>query len=357
MLKTLEGVNLNFSLLWYMKDFLTTNQRLAYVTIHKKCKDKKKADRIKSILMLDKGFSYNEIAELLLLDDITIRRWYEIYKLDGIKSLLKYYFVGGVGKLEIQQEQELCVHLENKIYLTAKEIVAYVEGKYGVKYSPKGMTKLLHRLGFSYKKPKHIPGKANELAQLEFIDKYNQLKADKGTDDKIYFMDGVHPLHNSQPAFGWIKKGKEQTLKTNTGRQRININGAYDIENHKAIIREDESINAQSTIALLKQMLEEQPLGMLYIILDNARYYRSNLVQEFILKNDRVKFMFLPPYSPNLNIIERLWKIFKKKTTYNEYYEKFSVFKEKCMGFFENLDQYKTELESLMTDNFQIIQA
>ena len=80
-------------------------------------------------------------------------------------------------------------------------------------------------------------------------------------------------------------------------------------------------------------------------------------MQEFIEQNPRIKLFFLPPYSPNLNIIERLWKIFKKKTTYNKYYEKFSVFREKCMEFFQNIEQYKTELESLMTDNFQIIQA
>ena len=126
-------------------------------------------------------------------------------------------------------------------------------------------------------------------------------------------MDGVHPLHNSQPAYGWIKKGKEQVLKSNTGRMRVNLNGAYNIENHKAIIREDESINSQSTIALLEQMLKEQPLGMLYIILDNAKYYRSQLVKDFLIKTKEYKFVFLPPYSPNLNLIERLWKFFKKK--------------------------------------------
>jgi transposase len=215
----------------------------------------------------------------------------------------------------------------------------------------------LHQLGFSYKKPKHIPGKANQKAQEEFIARYTQLKETKSPEDRIYFMDGVHPLHNSQPAYGWIRKGKEQALKANTGRMRVNINGAYDIENQKVIIREDESINSQSTIALLEQMLKEQPFGILYIILDNARYYRSQIVKEYLEKNQRVQFVFLPPYSPNLNIIERLWKLFKKKTTYNKYYEKFAVFKEKCMGFFENIDKYKIELDSLMTDNFQLIQA
>ncbi len=168
-------------------------------------------------------------------------------------------------------------------------------------------------------------------------------------------MDGVHPMHNSQPAYGWIKKGKETILVTNTGLQRVNINGAYDIENLKIVIREDERINAQSTIALLEQMHKEQPLVVLYIILDNARYYSSKLVQGFILENTRIEFVFMPLYSPNLNIIDLLWKFFKKKITYKEYYEKFSVCKKESMGFFQNIERYKSELQTLMTDNFELI--
>lgn len=307
--------------------------------------------------MLDKGFSYQEVAELLLLDDLTIRRWHECYKSKGINTLIKDNYSGGKPKLDIGQQEELSRHLESRIYLTAKEIAIYVKENFGVTYRPKGMAKLLHRMGFAYKKPKHVPGKANAQDQKAFIEKYEKLKDDKSEADHIYFMDGVHPLHNSQPAYGWIKKGKEKTLKSNTGRQRININGAYDIENHNVVIREDESINAQSTIKLLGEMLKAQPSGTLYIILDNAKYYRSAHVKEFLESNPRIEFVFLPPYSPNLNVIERLWKFFKKKTTYNEYYEKFSVFKEKCMAFFENIELYRNELKSLMTDNFKIIQA
>ena len=130
---------------------------------------------------------------------------------------------------------------------------------------------------------------------------------------------------------------------------------AYDIENQKVVAREDKSVNAQSTIALLEQMLKEQPFGLLYVILDNARYYRSRLVQGFLEENPRIRFMFLPPYSPNLNIIERLWKFFKKQLTYNKYTEKFSVFKKNSMGFFQNIEKYKAELQTLMTDNFELI--
>ncbi|MCP4161447.1 MAG: hypothetical protein GY760_15340 [Deltaproteobacteria bacterium] len=78
---------------------------------------------------------------------------------------------------------------------------------------------------------------------------------------------------------------------------------------------------------------------MFYTNLDNVRYYRSKLVKGFILQNTRIEFVFLPPYSPNLIIIERLWKFFHEKITYNEYYEKFSVFKEDSMGLFQNIEK------------------
>ncbi|MBM3435739.1 MAG: hypothetical protein FJY07_05925 [Bacteroidetes bacterium] len=90
-------------------------------------------------------------------------------------------------------------------------------------------------------------------------------------------MDGVHPLHNSQPAYGWIRKGTDMVLQSNTGRERLNLNGAYNIEDHTAVVIESESINAQSTVVLLEEMMRKQPKGLLYIILDNARYYRSEI--------------------------------------------------------------------------------
>jgi transposase len=241
--------------------------------------------------------------------------------------------------------------------MTAKEICKYVEVKYGVHFTSKGMTNLLHRLDFTYRKPKHVPGKADALAQEAFLEKYQKLKETKGAEDRIYFVDGVHPLHNSQPAYGWLKKGYDYTIESNTGRSRVNINGAYNFEEQKVIIEESSTINAQSTVALFKKILKEQPLGMIYIILDNARYYRSHVVQDFLLDHPRIQLMFLPPYSPNLNLIERLWKFFKKKTTYNTYYEQFSHFRQSCLAFFKNIKIYREELRTLMTDNFQVIQA
>lgn len=340
-----------------MNNFLSSGEVDVLKKMHKKSREKRTSDRIKAILMLNSGYSYEHIAEVLLIDDSTIRRWHLRYEEGGIEHVLADYYIGGTGKLTEKQLKTLTEHLEDNVYMTAKEICAYVTKKFKVEYSVKGMTNLLHSLGFRYKKPKHVPGKANVELQEKFIDAYQKLKEQKKPEDRIYFMDGVHPLHNSQPAYGWIRKGTEIVLQSNTGRDRLNLNGAYDIEHYTAIIHEASSINGQSTVELLKDIKQKQAKGKIYVILDNAKYYRSTVVQSFIKSNKRIKLIYLPPYSPNLNVIERLWKFFKKNVTYNMYYEKFAVFRHHCLQFFKNIDQYKNELETLMTDNFQLIQA
>jgi transposase len=353
--KILENI-LQF-ILHLMAGFLTSDQIKSFERMHRVEKRKQPSDKIKAILLLNRGFSHTEVASILLIDMTTVWRWHQIYAEKGLDGLLQDNYCGGSCKLSDAQLADLNEHLENHVYMTAKEICVFVKKTFKVKYTSKGMTSLLHQLDFTYKKPKHIPGKANSAAQQEFIEMYTQLKEDKAAEDRIYFADAAHTLHNSQPAYGWIKKGINMVIPSNTGRQRINLNGAYCIEDHSAVVHESETVNAQSTIELLKEIMRKQPLGLIYIILDNAKYYHSQLVSEFLNQNLRVQFLFLPPYSPNLNVIERLWKFFKKKVTYNSYYAEFAVFRFYCLNFFKNIKKYRPELETLLTDNFQLIQA
>jgi transposase len=319
---------------------------------HRKQKDKRVADRIKTILNLNEGYSFHEISKFLLLDDSTLRSYYAIYSREGIRGLLEFNYVGGLSYLSTKEIEQLDVHLQKKMYLTSKEIAHYIEQKYGVNYTLAGVRGLLEKLDFVYKKTKHLPGKGDLKAQKLFEKQYHKLKANKGKNDKIYFMDGVHPLHNSMLCNGWIKKGMEKAVKSNTGRDRLNINGACNVEDIEVIIHEDISVNAQSTIRLFDKMQVHQPKGNLFVIADNAKYYRSILVSAYIKKNSRIKLIFLPSYSPNLNLIERLWRFYKKKILYDKYYETFQEFKQKTKTFFENIQFYKEELISLLKDNF-----
>ena len=99
-------------------------------------------------------------------------------------------------------------------------------------------------------------------------------------------------------------------------------------------------------------MLINQPQGILHVIADNARYYRSILVSQYIKKHPRINLIFLPPYSPNLNLIERLWRYYKKETLYNTYHQTFTDFKNTTLNFFENIENHKNQLLTLLRDNF-----
>lgn len=233
-----------------------------------------------------------------------------------------------------------------------------MEGEFGVLYSVQGMTDLLRRMDYVYKKPRRLPGKHPDVqTQLAFQAQYEAIKQSKGNHDPIYFMDGTHPQHNSVAAYGWIKRGTDKTLQSNTGRKRVNINGAVHIEALDTVVRFDEMVNAQSTIELLKSIEARHPMAnKIYLFCDNARYYRSRLVQEY-LQCSKIVLIFLPPYCPNLNLIERLWKYFRKEVLYNRYYEHFADFKAACQAFFDHIQDHAKALRTLLAEKFQIIAA
>lgn len=326
--------------------------------IHKQLKDKKLAYKINVIILLNAGYSYEEVQEVLLLDERTIRRYEEIFLKEGIEGLSENKYQGRMPKLDTNQEKELKEHLEEKCYSTAKEIKIYIKEKYDIDFTRDGLVITLHRLGFNYKKTKIIPGKADNEKQKRFVEEYKELKKKLNTKNQtIYFIDGVHPTHNVKPSYAWIKVGTDKYIKSNTGRERVNLNGAYNPISNTVEIREDKSINSNSTIELFKTLEEKhKDLEEIHIICDNARYYYSKAVMEYVSKT-RIKLHFLPSYSPNLNLIERLWKFFKKKIMNNKYYEKIGDFRTAIKDFFKNIEEHKEELKKLMNENFHIFEA
>lgn len=334
---------------------LTQEQREEIKRLHRHCPKRKYADKLKALLLLDKGFSCVEVGEILLLDDDTVRKYRDQYLSRGAGSLLTDNNKGTSSYLSTAQLEDLDKHLTANTYSDSKGIVDWIEKKFSLSYSTSGINTLLKRLGFVYKKPILTPCKADLAKQQDFVEKYAELKADLDQDDQIYFVDGVHPQHNTIANYGWIKKGVAKHLKTNNGRQRVNINGAINLNKKQVLYVEDERINAQTMIALLQLMLKEQKKGKIHIILDNARYYHALLVKDFLKDNPRINFHFLPPYSPNLNIIERLWKILKRNVVYNKFYQKFEDFKFAVFDFFENKVWKNQDFKNLLSDNFQII--
>lgn len=322
---------------------------------HQHTQDKRYADRVKAVYLLGKGWSVTRVAEALMIDRETVRSHHKRYRKGGLKMLVSHEAGGSECALTDTQRQQLVAYLESHLCLTAKQVAHYIEQAWQINYSESGVTQLLHRLGFVYKKPKLIPGKADAERQRAFVEAYHKLQAAKQPNDRLYFMDATHPHHNPVAGYGWIKRGQAHEIRSNTGRRRLNINGVIDSGDLSVIVRYDDTINAQSTIQLFQQIEAQNPLAKcIHIICDNARYYRSQQVKNY-LENSKIELVFLPPYAPNLNLIERFWKFFKKTVLYGRYYETFCQFKTACDRFFAGLEQHHASLRSLLTDRFQII--
>ena len=125
--------------------------------------------------------------------------------------------------------------LETQFCRSTGPIRAHIYAQFGLIYSHLGCVKLLHRLGFEYRKPKALPRVADEVKQADFIDFYESLLNTLPADEAVYFADAVNREYQSKPAFGWVKKGSNPAVKTTPGRGRVNIHGALCLENFDAL--------------------------------------------------------------------------------------------------------------------------
>jgi len=319
--------------------------------IHACLSDKSDADKVKAIILLGKGWSYPQIEEALLLNERTIHRYRNKFLKGGVDELLENKYKGGFSKLTCEEKEALTEELRKNIYSNAISICNFIRKTFGIKYTPKGLVPLLHALGFSFKKTKSVPGKMNAENQEKFIGAYKRARKNG---IKVYFGDSVHPTHNMLPDYAWLPTGEETYIKSNPGRQRINIFGVYS-PNDKSIIANDyDTINADSVSDMLLKMRKANPNIKLLLILDNARYNYNRQVRKDA-KELKIKLKYLPAYSPNLNLIERLWGFMKREVQANRYYETFYDFRENCLKFLrQHSVVFKQELSSLMTENFHL---
>lgn len=338
-----------------MKGFQLSNEELLFLRkAHKSEHYKRSAYKINAIILLGSGWTLEQVKDALLIDDETLRNYVKKYQNGGLPELLQVNHKGGDPYLSVQQIEILCKELDSNIYLTTQSVIEYVREKFKISYSPSGMRDLLHRLAYEYKKPKLVPGNPDKEAQEIFAQQYEDFMLTKPDNIEVLFLDAVHPQHNTMAAYGWIKRGEKRELKTNSGRERLNLHGAMNAETLEVTVIESETVDDNSTIQLLEVLEKKYALSVtIFVILDNAKYHYSKKVKKF-LNGSRIKLVFLPSYSPNLNLIERLWKFFKKKVLYNRYHENIHAFRRACISFFKNIDRHHDEISKIMSGEFEL---
>lgn len=165
-------------------------------------------------------------------------------------------------------------------------------------------------------------------------------------------MDAAHFVHGAFLGYLWCLR--RIFIPSPSGRKRFNVLGALNAVTLEIITVTNQTyINAESVCQLLTQLAAFNLKTPLTLVLDNARYQKCALVQNQA-EALGIELLYLPPYSPHLNLIERLWKFVKKQCLYSQYYENFSEFTQAiqhCLQ--ESNSKYQQPLQSLLTWNFQ----
>jgi transposase len=228
------------------------------------------------------------------------------------------------------------------------------------------MRKLLKRLGCSFHKVSGFLFKADQDKQKEFVAEYEQDKGKAQAEGwRRYFLDGVHPLYGLEVVFYcWLLAGQRFEVGVGGGRKRLNVLGAYCPDDQEYLDRRytDFNLNAQSVIELFTLMMSKHPQTKHFrIYLDNARYQHAKILMEWIGKTRKESGVWfdlkhLPAYSPNLNLIERLWK-FLRKQALQKWHPSFEDMQKAVAEVLDNLPKYREQLNTLMTERFHLTPA
>jgi transposase len=321
--------------------------------LHRYEGDRRVCDRIKAVLLKSEGWTNKTIAQALRIHEETVRQHLTDWITD---EKLKPENGGSSSKLTDIQSQDLDVHLAETTYTKVIDICAYVEVTFGVRYTISGMTKWLKQHDFSYKHPKSVPAKADLAKQEEFIEKYLNLVADTPANEPILFIDAAHPTMATKVVCGWIKKGVDKPIAQTASRTRVNIVGAIELATMNVISCRPDYVNAETTVAFFDQIKTAYlNAPKIHIILDQSGYHRSQLVRDAALEKN-IELHYLPPYSPNLNSIERLWKVMNEEERDNVFFPSAKMFRDAINKFFDvKLPKIAQSLRGRINDNFQTI--
>jgi transposase len=315
--------------------------------------------RANALVLLDDGWSCQEVAAALLLNDDTVRSWLKLFEQRGIEGLTSFDVGGSAGFLSAAQEDALKAFVSAMLPRSTRQVGAWIEREFGLVYeSRSGLIALLHRLGLEYHKPNVIARKLDEGKQKAFIESYEKLMNSMADNEAVLFMDAVHPTHAARPAGCWAPAQEKLAIEQTSGRQRINIHGAIDLETGQTRMIEVVTVDAVSTIRLLQSIEALYPLlALIHVFLDNAGYHHAKLVREWLARPGcRIKLHFIPSYCPHLNPIERLWGLMHRNVTHNKCHATCAKFAAATLGFLrEKVPRNWADLCDSVTDNFRVI--
>ncbi len=306
------------------------------------------------------GLSHDRIAAYAGVSRGTVQRYLNQYLEGGLPNLRRGRWQHPQSALAEHQDSLEEYFLKHPVR-SSKQAQTVIEQQTGIR---RGLTQVRHflkdRLGLRWRKTGAIPvppkktveEHAREQAIFLRKDLEPRMKQARRGRRQVYFVDAAHFVF--APFLGFLWCAARLFVRAASGRKRYNVLGALDAVTHRLIrVTNHEYITAESVCALLRAVAEASVGLPITLVLDNARYQKCAVVQA-LAESLKIELLYLPGYSPNLNLIERLWRFLRKASLDSTYYEDFSQFTtaiDRCLDDLSTL--HKGEMETLLTHKFQ----
>jgi transposase len=304
------------------------------------------------LILKSQSIPHYQIAQIADVCENTVRHCFRTYQQGGIEKVKTLNFYQPQSRLK-PFETQVRDYFDKTPPATIAQACTDIKKLTGVSLKNTQMRAYIKSIGVRHRKVNSIPAKANIEAQKKFHDEALQPRLEEAKAGKrtVYFVDAAHFVLGA--FLGYLWSFVRVFVRTPSGRQRFNVLGALNaITKELTTITNDTYITSTQVCELLRR-LAKNTTTPITLVLDNARYQRCHIVMA-LAEELRIELLFLPPYSPNLNLIERLWKLVKKECLYSIYYENFALFRQSIQTFLTTMPQtHHEKLNSLLTLHFQ----
>lgn len=313
--------------------------------------------KLMAVRMHGLGVPHAKIAGALNVSDDTVTNYIKLYRDEGLGGLVENRYYKPTSSVD-QYLGEIELSFTDTPVATASEGAERIESISGTRLSDSQARRIMVKLGMKFRKCAAVPGKADPQMQFEFLQEelLPRLEEARKGERRVFFVDAAHFVLGS--FLGMIWSFARIFVPSGCGRQRYNVLGAVETRDHDFVsIRTTGSVNAGTVCDLVRRLDETYPGEEITMVMDNARYQRNKEV--FAAAEEcGIELLFLPSYSPNLNLIERVWRLVKAKCLRNKYFEDFDKFKAAIDEFIDSLSGEKRfYLQSLVTENFQVLET
>jgi len=341
---------------------LTAVQRKETERRRKDSLDRRVYQRLTAVLAVAGGKTREEVAELLGVSLSQLGEWLRVFRHDGLDALCAIHNKGDPGNLTPQQVERLKAQVSTGCFRNSDQLRHWIASTFAVRYSPSGVKDLLKRIGVTYHKVTGFLWKADPGKQRAFVERVARHRREAqrpgAPATRRYYVDACHPVWGLDLVYCcWLLAGQRFLVGMGSGRKRLNILGGYCPDDHEYVdyrLTRDNINGAQfvNFLRLLRSLHPEAERFILYV--DGARYYGSPVVKEWLKRHPEFHLSPIPAYSPNVNLIERLWKFLRAKAL-SRWHKTFADMQVAVSSVLDHLEDYRGELRTLMTETFHIL--